>query len=475
MVCRTVLKEIDDFKAGGNARRARRARELSSRFRQMVKNKQPDILRLTNPKVVLDFVPRLTQAYVLPELLNTAKKDDRIVAEALAAIQALGRDGALLTDDTGIMLTADEVQLACVAIPENWRLPPEKDERDKQIDELKAQVTRLSRTVPELTVAVSSDGQLVIEPLVVQRTVYPPLPPALIKELTLALEKRYLIKTDFSREEDKGIALAEFTLLKNQRTVAGLLANHLAGSLGPQEWQAPSGSLIQAYHKKYAAWTTNVQTFFENLHTILPGQCGKMPIAFSLHNRGSVPADYVLVDIETVGGFLIEKCTKKTKTSAPATSFPAPPEAPAWKSVTSDSFGLTLQALQGALGRTNPLLHEPSDYLTPRLFPASQHSDDPYTFFWRNGSPSRWVAAWEFRCTEFRHHAEPEVFAPLVVAPADNSVTRGAMKFRASARNLPKPIECTVAFRVDVVTGDTEAAARSLMLENPWIMPSQFE
>lgn len=92
-VCREVLREIDNFKAGGNARRARRARDLSSRFRQMVKDRQPVVLRAVNPKVVLSFAPRPPVGYVAPAALDMTKPDDRVIGDVLAAVQALGGEG----------------------------------------------------------------------------------------------------------------------------------------------------------------------------------------------------------------------------------------------------------------------------------------------------------------------------------------------------------------------------------------------
>ncbi len=69
------------------------------------------------------------------------------------------------------------------------------------------------------------------------------------------------------------------------------------------------------------------------------------------------------------------------------------------------------------------------------------------------------------RCSEFRHQAEAEAeaFNPLIIASASAGIKKGAVRFRASARNLPEQIERTVAIRVEVEAGDTEAAARALM------------
>lgn len=461
MVCRAVQGEIDDLKGNGNARRAARARKVSAQFRTMVLSNSPLVLRETGPRVVLDFTPR--PDWDVSSAPSFSKMDHQIVAEASAAGALLGEQSALLTDDTGMMLTARDRSLAFIPTPEGWRLPPEKDKRDKQMDELKAQVARLSRTVPELTVEVTSKKQPVIAPVTVRRIAYPPLSPTVIKEFTGALEERFPMKIDFSREADINIAVADATRLANQRTIAGLMATHLVGSLGAEEWKPPSDNSIGNYHDAYAKWLGEARLFLANLHTALPGRSGQTLLSFSLRNGGSVPADQVRVDIEALGGLLLARHPKKDAALPPPLTLPAAPEAPAWRAVISGSFGSALQAMQGAADGTNPFAHGGPGLFVPPFYSEPPYVEDPHSFYWRDGPPNKRVLAWGYRCGELRHQAEAEMFTALVVAPAENDVTRGAVRFHVSARNLPDPIEKSVAVRVEVGIGDTEAAARALM------------
>lgn len=464
MVCRAVQSEIDDLKGNDNARRAARARKVSAQFRTIVLSNSPLALREANPRVVLEFAPR--PDFDVSSAPPFSKIDHQIVAEALAAAALLGGQSALLTDDTGMMLTAKDRGLTFVPTPEGWRLPPEKDERDKQMDELKAQVARLSRNVPELTVEVTSKEQPVTAPMIVRRIDYRPLSQALIEELTGVLEERFPMKTDCSREADINVAIAEATRFVNQRTIAGLMASDLVSSLGAEEWKPPSENSIENYHGAYAKWLGEARLFLANLHTALPGRSGQTPLSFSLRNGGTVPADQVRVDIEALGGLLLARRPKKDAAVPPPVALPAAPEAPAWKAVMSGSLGSvmqTLQVMQGAIGGANPFVHEGFGHFVPPFYPEPPHVEDPHAFYWRDGPPSRSIATWRYRCGELRHQAEAEVFAALLVAPAENGVTKGAIRFRASARNLPEPIERTVVVRVEVEAGDTEAAARELM------------
>ena len=392
-----------------------------------------------------------------------------MIGDVLAAVQALGGEGALLTDDINMMLSAEDMQLACIATPEVWRLPPEKDERDKQVDELKAQVARLSRSAPQLSVSVSSNEQPVTEPLMIRRIEYTPLPPEVVEELATGLEKRYPTKTDFSRETDDRIAMAEAMKIANRQTVAGLMASHLVGHFGSEEWQPPSESSIEEYRDAYAKWLGDVRQFFAELHTAVPGRSGQVSLSFSLENSGAVPADHVLIDIEALGGFLLERSAKEDAAKEPTLALPSVPEAPGWKAVITGRYRSALQALQGVTGGANPFAHKGPGHFVPPFYPEAPHLEDPQSFYWRDGPPSRRMPAWGYRCGELRHQAQGKLFTAIVVAPAEDGVTRGAVRFRASARNLPDPIERTVAIRVEVEAGNTETAARA-MLPKPLLM-----
>ncbi len=58
-------------------------------------------------------------------------------------------DVRLLTRDSGPVLTAHSLAIPCVVISEGWRLPPEPDDRDRQIQDLMRQLRELQAQEPE--------------------------------------------------------------------------------------------------------------------------------------------------------------------------------------------------------------------------------------------------------------------------------------------------------------------------------------
>lgn len=122
-----------------------------------------------------------------------------------------------------------------------------------------------------------------------------------------------------------------------------------------------------------------------------------------------------------------------------------------------------MSALHLVAGAHQPVHGNYSHFLPPFFSTSDMGSGDMHAFYRRNALPRTWVLNWGFRCAEFRHRADAEVFSPTVIVPADEAITKGAIRFRVSARNLAEPFERIVAIRIQVETGDTEAAVRALM------------
>jgi predicted ribonuclease YlaK len=137
-----VLSEIDNAKASGSTRRAKKAREISSMFNDA----------LNADKNGLPLKPGSSSRWEFGSgeraehgELDTATADHRIVAEALA----LTRDNpnlVVLTGDTMARLLAQRVGLKVRPLPESWRLSAEADPRDKRIRDLEQRVNVLEKT-----------------------------------------------------------------------------------------------------------------------------------------------------------------------------------------------------------------------------------------------------------------------------------------------------------------------------------------
>jgi PIN domain len=157
---RKIQEEIDNLKSDGNQRRARRARETNRFFRRLLNAPNMTLaLNEAHPRVEITFLPRLDPKRVRPLLLDPSKPDDCIIEEALAfrSVHPELRT-AILTHDTNPMLTAREVGMDYLPIPDSWLLEPEKDERLKKIDDLTRRVKVLEQQSPQLSVSCVDGG-----------------------------------------------------------------------------------------------------------------------------------------------------------------------------------------------------------------------------------------------------------------------------------------------------------------------------
>jgi hypothetical protein len=173
-----------------------------------------------------------------------------------------------------------------------------------------------------------------------------------------------------------------------------------------------------------------------------------------LENTGIVPAEGLLVEIEALGGLLLAE--EKPNAERAPLALPEPPEPPAWRMV---SRGSLLSDLVGTVARA-----QAAEVSLPYpLHDLHRAERDPHAFYWRDGRGKELTARWSFLCQELRHGRSPAIFDMVVVAPLELATGNGAIRFKASARNLPRQVEHTVQVRIDRQMGDTETEVEALM------------
>jgi hypothetical protein len=150
-----VTEELDRFKHEGNSRRAKRARTAATFFKDILSCKNSNlIVKESNPRVEITFAPSLHANEKAHTILDLARADDRIINEALSfSNNNPDCDTFLLTNDFGPRLKAQRCELNCIPVPDEWLLPPEPDERDKNIHELTQKINSLEKIFPGIIVS----------------------------------------------------------------------------------------------------------------------------------------------------------------------------------------------------------------------------------------------------------------------------------------------------------------------------------
>ena len=154
LVSRPVQREIDDQKNRGNSRVAKRARTTYRLFRRIIDGRQDyELIRSSNPVVKLHLEGPSRPSPELADILDYSKEDDQIVG-CLHKFRQVnqGTDARLLTYDGGPIMTANSLEIPYVAVREDWLLPPENNQLERENAHLRERVAQLERSEPRFKV-----------------------------------------------------------------------------------------------------------------------------------------------------------------------------------------------------------------------------------------------------------------------------------------------------------------------------------
>lgn len=432
-VARTVHQEIDRHKGGGNIRRADRARKASSLLRKVLESPDKAIVyREAKPRVTLRLAPRLDPNREKSEALDLTQPDDRLIEEVLSHRNANpGVHVVFLTDDGPAMATALDIGLEYVAIPDEWRLPPEPSAEAKEIADLRRRVTTLEKTSPILELRARDGNGTQIGNLEVDYVWYESITSSELQEVMTELNRLYPMRRDFDEP------------LESQRKRSDSSA--YPGIFEKNVWRPPSEHTISRYHTSYGQWVRDIEQSIKSYHAYLNVKQRTADVHFELENTGSLPANDLSISFSSAGGLLLD--IKRKYKGKPNGGLKLPPDSPAGSYVSvrglrADAYGLTRAvALPEALFgngvsalplRDNLMLREP---------------DDPYSFYYH---PKHRIASddWELRCQQFRHQLDAKAFGWVVSLDENITESKGVIRVRVAASNVPTPVSLNLPVRI---------------------------
>lgn len=437
VVPRAVQREIDRHKDGGNARRAARARKSWSLFAKLIDSGEVRMTtEIKDRRVGLELLMPKIRAEDYPDL-DFADPDDLIVAEALWVQQQHASDHVtFVSNDTPAIMTAKSHNLHYQRPPEQWMLPPEKDERDKTIEELRKQIKALNEQSPYLvfeTINISAT------PGAFELTLFPELDYSEVSILMDEIKLRFPMQTDFSeqpptRPGNVGLGYAPMI----QRLVSD------------RRWEPVGEQRIKRYQERdYPEWLEKIESGLRVMHAKLNVGLRKS-IQVSLENKGQQPARNLLVTYSADGPIIFatpERESDKDESSGDDFLLTPPPSAPTGRYVSRlDQFG---GIAHNAIASAVPFPHDFSSLLqNPR--------HDSNAFYWKPHRPKDESQVWALECDEFRHQHEPFsldlVFRP---EPLSEGEISASLRCSAHASNIPKQIELILPVRIRVLRGNT--------------------
>lgn len=443
LVARPVQAEVDAQKGGGSGRLAKRAREVSSRFRKVLEDARGfQQIRAEKPSVRLYLRPDLKPHSGLSEL-DYQHNDDRLVG--IAAQFAADNPGAVvkvLTHDTGPMFSAKTVGLPFQAIPDDWLLEPESTAVEKQQRALEAEVARYRNAEPvvefEYQFSSGTDGAFDLPE-------YLPLGRVEVDSLVQQLRTRIPAATDFGEREEQ------------ERWVGDPALKRMG--LGKEIFVPASDEAIARYRDEaYPAWLEACATYLEQVHATLLERRAMPSVTVVLKNTGSRPANDTLVTISAQGNFSIAPPSwvddDEPPNEAPPLELPRPPAVPRghWRPARTYDTGFP--------GRFAHMVRTPMHL--PNLS-ALGRPRDPNAFFWKPSRPDFPRPAFHFECQQWRHGTSNTTEVCIHVDLAGGEAMSGALQVEVQAANLTQPAVSYQKLRVRVVETSAQAIATDLV------------
>lgn len=427
VVLNEVHREIDRLKSGGNTRRARRAKAISSQLRGLIMSGQEATeLRASGPAVFLSLAPRLDAKRGKPDDYDPTSADERIAEEAKACADSFFDGELSLLSHDGMPLRAAQLMGVSVCpVPDAWLLPPEPSEQDRAIQKLNERLAALEKQGPSIGLRLDGNeangitGKMIF---------YPPLSDAFVIRVMDALK----------------------AALPIQRPSVGRATSSIENIIRGFE-PVPTETDMQRHEAKYQEWLHKVEDYIGRLPQIHNLMGDAVEAYLVLSNKGSMPAEHLVVDLTAVGSIRLQELVDEDdKIEVP--ELPQPPTPP------RIGLGAMLDYTSA------PAFRDP---LAAMRFNAPRVARNRHEFYWDFDEPEMRSEHCRGECEDFRHGLKDERIQLFLTwsEPKDAAVV-GALKVVASAKNMPAPVEMTIPVRLDVDVGNSEELIRSIVLED---------
>jgi PIN domain len=451
-----VQDEIDRLKNDGNQRRARRAREANSLFRAVLASDGESLtLRDSGPKVTLRFAPLLPPKRETDESLDLARADDQLLDEVMY-FRLTESSAQILSGDTGMMFRARRLGVPLIAVPESWLLRPEKDERDRKISALEAQVAAMGSSEAILSLSLTGEEGQPIEAIDGSFPQYADLTGAETARLIDAIQHRHPEVKTFGSAPTHESEVGQMEVFR--QFIEKMSA-----------WRAPTTDQINQYQNEYKDWVDTARKRFEQFNSFLNIRHGLRRLRISLANTSARPADEVLVEIKLHGnvtllasvGNDVPDLIAQTEKLPLEVTLPQPPTPPRGEYL-YDSVVRNAQFALGQVDIAEQLRSYSPDYSNIRSSFAKRDRHE----FYRRKEDDKPVTEASFACEEFRHQRAPEVFSLWIVVPIPSESAKAKLHIRASARNMTSPIDLYVPIDIQSEARSTYEIAAAWRIED---------
>lgn len=265
VVCQAVISELDKHKVSTNRRRKDRARKALKQIEQAAD--QVDMvlpIREKAPKLNLVIWRGKPVWTDFPDL-DPKSADDYLVAAASGT-----GDGIVFTHDTWPRIRARLSGVRATSPMEDWLLPAEQTDDQRQITQLKRELEASQNARPKLQIILPFD-----DPVTIQIWAVPPLGSDVAGKLA------DIILRAMPQEQVRVPPLQRYSVLIDPMAI--------------------TQSMVDAYHQDYSAFASEVLTYFTTLHEKIERHARAQMMPGMIVNTGNVSARDITLEIASTG------------------------------------------------------------------------------------------------------------------------------------------------------------------------------
>jgi rRNA-processing protein FCF1 len=304
-----VIYELDNHKNHSSKRINQRARSIIARLEVMVESK-------AQTPIFLHSMP--TEEGFQKYNLDKNKADDCLLVSLLEFSVSANTDPILITNDLGMKMKALGLNVKCVRLDNEHRIPEELDETEKQLDQLRKELADLKHRQPKVTLQFENSGnQLYLSP----------------SEFNLGgnewdFVKRYSEQNKLEFEHLKMPSKEELQNTDEKNTFK-ILSTAMFPSLSQDQ--------IDSYNKGLDEYFISYQNYLHKEYQYQLQQSNTFAVNIELRNDGTLPAEDIDVFLHFPDGFEVLEEIED------APSKPLPPYKP--KSRFDFNFGSSMPIL----------------------------------------------------------------------------------------------------------------------------------
>lgn len=316
-ITRPVQIEIDRLKSNGNIRRASRARKATTLLREIIQSEDFILHEIVGDKEIIFKFCKNYKKRDLERLEDSSLDLDNSDDEILANIKMFMEESScvknicFITYDTNPILTAKDNKIPCEFIPDNWLLPPETDERGKEIQKLKQKLEMLKKKEPNIEFNFSIDlidftkkGKKNIEITEYSQD--------FIEKALNILKEKYPLKEDFSEELEE----------RKEEYRENIIRKYIP----------PTIEEIKEYKtKKYPDWLSDMKKEFDTYFQWENEENLTKKFKFTIKNSGSRPVENLHLTLRIIEGARFQYFDDEYQKKEYQIKFAIPPTSPEGK------------------------------------------------------------------------------------------------------------------------------------------------